>query len=85
MRCIFPTKKRKMEQKVIRELTSAEILERMDEEKRQLTKLKLNHAVSPLENPNKIKAYRKTIARLLTEMRRRVMNGETVTKTAKIS
>jgi len=56
-----------MEQKVIIELTTAEILERMDEEKRQFTKLKLNHAVSPLENPNKIKAYRKTIARLETD------------------
>ena len=69
-----------MEQKVIRELTTGEIIERMDEEKRQLTKLKLNHAVSPLENPNKIKAYRKTIARLETELRRRILNGEQITK-----
>jgi large subunit ribosomal protein L29 len=65
-----------MEQKVIRELTTGEIIERMDEEKRQLTKLKLNHAVSPLENPNKIKAYRKTIARLETELRRRSLGLE---------
>ena len=64
-----------MEQKVIRELTTGEIIERMDEEKRQLIKLKLNHAVSPLENPNKITAYRKTIARLKTELRRRVLSG----------
>ena len=69
-----------MEQKVIIELTTAEILERMEEEKRQLTKLKLNHAVSPLENPNKIKAYRKTIARLETELRRRAMKGEQINK-----
>ncbi len=74
-----------MEQKVIRELTSGEILERLDEEKRQLTKLKLNHAVSPLENPNKIKAYRQTIARLETELRRRVIGGEKITKTVKKS
>jgi large subunit ribosomal protein L29 len=72
-----------MEQKVIRELTTGEIIERMDEEKRQLTKLKLNHAVSPLENPNKIKAYRKTIARLETEMRKRALGGEPLTKTKK--
>jgi len=65
-----------MEQKVIKELTTGEIIERMDEEKRQLTKLKLNHAVSPLENPNKIKAYRKTIARLETELRKRAITGE---------
>ena len=69
-----------MEQKVIRELTTGEIIERLDEEKKQLTKLKLNHAVSPLENPNKIKAYRRTIARLETELRRRILSGD---KTAK--
>jgi len=72
-----------MEQKVIREFTTGEILERLDEEKRQLTKLKLNHAVSPLENPNKIKAYRKTIARLETELRHRVLKGETIAKAVK--
>jgi large subunit ribosomal protein L29 len=72
-----------MEQKVIRELTTGEIVERLDEEKRQLTKLKLNHAVSPLENPNKIKAYRKTIARLQTELRGRALAGEVITKTKK--
>ena len=72
-----------MEQKVIREFTSGEILERLDEEKRQLSKLKLNHAVSPLENPNKIKAYRKTIARLQTELRRRVLSGEKIVKPVK--
>ncbi len=65
-----------MEQKVIREMTTGEVLERLDEEKKQLVKLKLNHAVSPLENPNKIKAYRKTIARLETELRRRALGGE---------
>ena len=72
-----------MEQKVIKELTTGEIIERLDEEKRQLTKLKLNHAVSPLENPNKIKAYRKTIARLETEMRRRALSGIPITKAVK--
>ncbi|MBN1199927.1 MAG: 50S ribosomal protein L29 [Bacteroidales bacterium] len=65
-----------MEQKVIREMTTGEIKERLDEEKRQLVKLKLNHAVSPLENPNKIKAYRRTIARLETELRHRVLQGD---------
>jgi large subunit ribosomal protein L29 len=43
----------------------------LDEEKKQLTRLKINHAVSPLENPNKIKAYRKTVARIITELKRR--------------
>jgi large subunit ribosomal protein L29 len=72
-----------MEQKVIKELTTGEVVERLDEEKRQLSKLKLNHAVSPLENPNKIKTYRKTIARLETELRRRVLSGEKIVKPVK--
>lgn len=60
-----------MKQEVIRELSTAEIIERLEEERKQLTKLKLNHAVSPLENPNKIKSYRRTIARMLTELHNR--------------
>ncbi len=60
-----------MKAEVIRELTTGEIKERLEEEKKHLVKLKMNHAVSPLENPNKIKAYRKTIARLITELRKR--------------
>ena len=65
-------------------MTTGDVLERLEEEKRQLLKLKLNHAVSPLENPNKIKAYRKTIARLQTELRSRELKGEKITKTVKI-
>jgi large subunit ribosomal protein L29 len=60
-----------MEQEVIRELSTADLKERLDDESKQLIKLKINHAVSPLENPNKIKAYRKTIARIKTELRKR--------------
>ena len=60
-----------MKQEVIRELSTAELTERLDEERKQLNKLKQNHAVSPLENPNKIKTYRRTIARMVTELRSR--------------
>ena len=60
-----------MEQEVIRELSTNDLKERLEDETKQLIKLKINHAVSPLENPNKIKAYRKTIARLKTELRKR--------------
>ena len=48
-----------------------ELYERLDSEQMQLTKLKLHHAVSPIENPNLIKEYRRTIARLKTEIRKR--------------
>ena len=65
-----------MEQEVIRELSTAELKERLEEESKQLVKLRLNHAVSPLENPNKIKAYRKTIARIRTELRKRELEEQ---------
>lgn len=56
---------------VLKELSTAEIKEKLDVERDMLLKMKLNHAVSPIENPNKIKESRKTIARYLTELRRR--------------
>lgn len=60
-----------MEQEVIKEMGTAELIERLEEERKQLVKLKLNHTVSPLENPNRIKFYKKGIARMETELRRR--------------
>jgi large subunit ribosomal protein L29 len=62
-----------MEQSVVKELSTPELIERLEEERKQLIKLKLNHAVSPLENPNKIKIYRRTVARLETELRKRYL------------
>ncbi len=64
-----------MKQSVIKELSNDDLLERLEEEQKQLSRLKLNHAVSPLENPNKIVDYRRTIARLKTEIRKRQLEG----------
>ena len=63
-----------MKSSEIRELSNQELLERIDNEKTALVRMKLNHAISPLENPQKIKETRKTIARLMTEKRKREMN-----------
>ena len=63
-----------MKQKVINELTTPEIKERLETEKENLVKMRLNHAISPLENPQLIKQQRRTIARLHTELRRRELN-----------
>jgi large subunit ribosomal protein L29 len=60
-----------MKQAVITGLATKELYERLEEEKKQYVKLKLHHAVSSIENPNRIKEYRKTIARLKTELRAR--------------
>ncbi|MDR3047160.1 MAG: 50S ribosomal protein L29 [Bacteroidales bacterium] len=64
-----------MKQSVIIELSTPEIVERLAEEKQQLVRLKLNNAVTPLENPIKIKEQRKTIARLMTELRKRELES----------
>ena len=60
-----------MKAAVIREMSSVEIQERIDNEKNAYQKLKMNHVVSSLENPLKLKYARKTIARLSTELTKR--------------
>jgi len=60
-----------MKSSEIKELTIKELLERIDNEKSLLIKLKLNHAVSQLDNPLKIKHTRRNIARLLTILRQK--------------
>ncbi|MBI1222931.1 MAG: 50S ribosomal protein L29 [Bacteroidetes bacterium] len=60
-----------MEYKEIKGLTTEEIVEKLREERALYTKMKFNHAVSPLENPMKLNASRKVIARYLTELNAR--------------
>ncbi len=55
----------------IKGLTTEEIVEKLREEKALYTKMKFNHAVSPLENPNKLKTSKRLIARYLTELNAR--------------
>jgi len=63
-----------MKNSEIKELTTKEIEERIDTENTHLIRLKLNHAVSPLDNPLKIQETRKDIARMKTELRKRELN-----------
>lgn len=62
----------------IKALTTPELVERLKEEKNQLTKLRFTHAVTELENPKKLEASRRLIARYLTELnvRRNEINVE---------
>ena len=55
----------------IRELSTPDLIERIDTEKTMLVRMKLNHAITPLDNPQKLKQVKITIARLLTELRTR--------------
>lgn len=50
----------------IKELSTSELLERIDTHKANLVKSKLNHAVSPTENTTTLNKARKDIARMLT-------------------
>jgi len=63
-----------MKTREIKELNNKEIQERMDAEQGRLDNLKLNHAISPLDNPSQIKEVRRTVARLATELRQREIN-----------
>ncbi|MEX0986413.1 MAG: 50S ribosomal protein L29 [Bacteroidales bacterium] len=69
-----------MKSSEIRELATKEIEERIDTEENMLVRMKMNHAVSPLDNPSKITATRKTIARLKTELRSRQSAEQTESK-----
>lgn len=60
-----------MENTEVRQLTDKELEERIENEKSQLNRMKINHAVSDLDNPLKIRFARKNIARLKTELQRR--------------
>ncbi len=60
-----------MKNKEVVELTTKEIIERIGDEKIKLTKLRLNHTVSPLDNPMILKDIKRNIARLNTELRKR--------------
>ena len=60
-----------MKNSEIVELSDKELMERLDNEKDYLSRLRLNHAISPLDNPNKIEEARRNVARLLTEVKHR--------------
>lgn len=58
----------------IKELTTPELEERLVAERESLVRMKLNHSISPLDNPLQIRATRRNIARLATELRQRELN-----------
>ena len=52
----------------IEKLSLEDLKDKLIEFQNQLSNLKMNHAVSPLENPLQIKTVRKTVARLFTSI-----------------
>lgn len=60
-----------MENEEIRALTQEELLEKLQEEKEAYQKLRFAHAISPIENPMRLRESRRLIARIQTEVSRR--------------
>jgi len=58
----------------IRELTTKELEEKLQTEVADIQTMILNHAISPLENPNKLKESRRSIARIKTILNEREEN-----------
>lgn len=55
----------------IKGLSVQELLEKIKTEKAELNKATLNHTISPVENPAKIRIQRRNIAKMLTEVSNR--------------
>ena len=60
----------------IRELSTSELVERLETEQASYKNMVMNHAISPFENPSQIKKLRRTIARMKTELRERELNNK---------
>ncbi len=50
----------------VREMSIADLRDRIEIEKNNLDTMKLNHAISPLEDTSKIRKTRQDIARMIT-------------------
>ena len=60
-----------MKTQVLTDMPINELHDLLDTEIEKLVKMKMSHAVSPLENPMQIKFSRKIVARIMTELSRR--------------
>ena len=60
-----------MKQSEVKELSTAELQEKLGEIKKSYVDLKMAHAISPLENPIQLRGIRHTVARIATELTNR--------------
>ncbi len=59
-----------------KELGDKDLVERLEAQKVELTELKINHTITPLDNSDSIKQKRRDIARLHTELRARELKKD---------
>jgi len=57
--------------KSVREMSDTDLKARIQEDEMRLKKLEFAHAITPLENPMSIRALRKDLARLKTELKKK--------------
>jgi large subunit ribosomal protein L29 len=57
-----------MKTQVLTDMPLNELNDLLVTERDRLVKMKMSHAVSPMENPMQIKFARKTVARIMTEL-----------------
>lgn len=60
----------------IRELTIEDIQAKLEEEKANYDKLRINHKMAQIENPIQLRFLRKTIARLNTELTKKLTESK---------
>ena len=57
-----------MKASILKDTPENELLDMLSTEKEKLSKMKMSHEVSPLENPKLITSTKKAIARIMTEL-----------------
>jgi len=60
-----------MKQSEIKEFSTADLQEKLNEMKKSYADLQMAHAVSPLDNPIQLRSVRRTVARIATELTKR--------------
>ena len=65
-----------MKKEEIREMSTSDLRERLAQMEIEYLQQRMNHAVTPLDNPAKITADRRMIARVKTELRQRELNNK---------
>ena len=65
-----------MNKEEIKELSTQDLKDRLEEMEKAYLQQKINHSISPLDNPAKITQDRKMIARVKTELRQRELNNK---------
>ena len=65
-----------MKKEEIKELGTQDLKDHLEQAQKDYLQMKINHAISPIDNPAAITRDRKMIARMKTELRQRELNNK---------